>query len=498
MVQLQVKADFIRQPLLDARNQLHRPGFQQVRIARLGTQLARLGRLAIDTGGPLQHRLGPQFPPRRQAGVDVEQVAALGGRRRAVELFGRQERQRRRLKPHARHQLESLKRREFSLDVGRNGIDGPARREGLLRPLHPRKYPRKGANLQRQRHRKRRAEGLPQIVNARAHDDVLGDVPLQLVTHAPIPGVDADGDAGLGAAGVTGVVGVDGDASQARIGLQAVGQPRRQLPIPTAHQSMKRGVEADGETSAAGISRQDLEVVVGTEGEHAERHVGHGARLDLGLVIPVDRGGDDGLTRTQERVEHNGQQGVDVAAAGGGGEGDRGQVPHLDRAGKEEAGVDQVEVTVPATPPQLEFSGADVDDAGGGAAVIGAKAARIKRDVLEELGIDHRGQPTKVIEERNLDAVEVGARVGGVGAAHNQGAAGERRARQARQVLDDADGVAEGTRHALDLVTGQADLGDVLLGPTTTNHHLELRGLAGLQVDDDLGPFAGGELLVRK
>ena len=94
---------------------------------------------------------------------------------------------------------------------------------------------------------------------------------------------------------------------------------------------------------------------------------------------------------------------------------------------------------------------ADVDDAGGDAAVGDAEVAGEKVDAIDQLGRQHAGPDQEVIQQRDLVALDVDARIVGRGAADDQRAQAERRARHARQVLHDAQRIAERAGDVLQL-----------------------------------------------
>ena len=85
----------------------------------------------------------------------------------------------------------------------------------------------------------------------------------------------------------------------------------------------------------------------------------------------------------------------------------------------------------------------DVDHAAHVAAVPDAEAARVEVDLVDQVGREHRRSGQEVVQHRDRLAADEHAGVGWVGAAHDQQAEAERRAGDARHVLQHAQRIAE-------------------------------------------------------
>ena len=229
------------------------------------------------------------------------------------------------------------------------------------------------------------------------------------------------------------------------------------------------GVGALGEAGGCGGD----EAVVEAEQEEGQlpRPVVEVVELEL-VVVPA--GADDEVGVGQQ-ARHRGQDGVDVRPPGGGGHAPLLLLPDppLDEA----AAVD--DVRAPAHPEVLGvlLPGGHIDHAAQAAAVLHPVAAGQVVHRVDEVGVEHRHDPAEVVDERDADPVDVDGGVLGVGAADDQGAGAQGRARRARQRLDHPHRVAERARHAADLLDAEDAPGDV-------------RGLLLVDADDLIIPVA--------
>jgi hypothetical protein len=87
------------------------------------------------------------------------------------------------------------------------------------------------------------------------------------------------------------------------------------------------------------------------------------------------------------------------------------------------------------------------------------EVARVEVDLLQDLAGHHRGQPTEVVDERHVRAVDEHARVARRRAAHDQQAIEGSGAGHAGHVADRAQRVAVGARHFADFFARDAVLG---------------------------------------
>src|SRR6185312_10637737 len=94
--------------------------------------------------------------------------------------------------------------------------------------------------------------------------------------------------------------------------------------------------------------------------------------------------------------------------------------------------------------------------------------------VIDEPGMHDARTEREVIEERHADAVEVVAGVSGRGAAHEEEREPARDGHDARQRLDGAKGIAEGSGHLANLASAHRRLTG--FGACAAHLHLGLRG----------------------
>ena len=113
---------------------------------------------------------------------------------------------------------------------------------------------------------------------------------------------------------------------------------------------------------------------------------------------------------------------------------------------------------------------ADVDRAGQVPAVIGAVAAGIEIDAVEQLLVDDRGTAEEVVQDGDPLPVQVDARVGGRRAANEELSTQEGSAVHPGQVLHHADGIVERARHVDQLVVLERAAGGGVLGARAFHH----------------------------
>src|SRR6185295_18993768 len=134
------------------------------------------------------------------------------------------------------------------------------------------------------------------------------------------------------------------------------------------------------------------------------------------------------------------QEEIDVGAAGGLRARDLVAEGALDVGG----GVEHVDVGRAVQARHVAGGGGDVDDTAGDAAVAHAEAARVEVDAVDEARGQDRGPAEEVIEDGDAVAAHVDPRVLGRGPADDELAEAVGDARDAGEVLDDAQGIAEG------------------------------------------------------
>jgi hypothetical protein len=131
-----------------------------------------------------------------------------------------------------------------------------------------------------------------------------------------------------------------------------------------------------------------------------------------------------------------------------------------------------------------------------------AVAAGYEVDRVDEVAVDHRAQAAVVVEPRDVHAVDVDARVLRRRAPHHELARAERGARDAGQVLDDAQHVALRAGHLRGLLRRHRRRHDLLAQRRRDDDQLEVVALAsvvvrlvGLHVVGRLEALAGLERL---
>ena len=134
---------------------------------------------------------------------------------------------------------------------------------------------------------------------------------------------------------------------------------------------------------------------------------------------------------------------------------------------KIEAGVEQIHIEIAVRLGGLELLGRDVDDATGGAAVVGRKVARVEFQTVDHAHRQDAANAAKAIDERHRCAVHEECRVLRRRSAHKDVARASGAARHSGEVLDDGQGVAHGSGHLVDdhvLDHGAADFFALALG----------------------------------
>ena len=238
---------------------------------------------------------------------------------------------------------------------------------------------------------------------------------------------------------------------------------------PGRHRAVKPDVRPQIQVSARRVRRQHVQRIVAAEHEQPEPPLAAEVLVDAGLVVPVDRRRDH-RGRALALRDHQRQQLIDVRPARRDAAGDTAAQRPLDRTGR----VEKVDVGVAVQLRRLVGLGGDVEDAGGGASVVHAEAARVEVDLVDEVGRQHRRTTQEVVEDRDALAVDEDAGVLRRRAAHHQLADAERDARDAGQVLDHAQRIAEGAGHGRQLVLRQGVARDLLV--------LALRAHVGLEL----------------
>src|SRR5262249_53069671 len=134
-----------------------------------------------------------------------------------------------------------------------------------------------------------------------------------------------------------------------------------------------------------------------------------------------------------------------------------------DRDAKVQAAVDRVDLGLAVDPVGGGGLGVDLDDAAVEAAEAHREPARVEIDAVEELGVEDRRSAEEVVEERDRVPVGEDARVVRVRAADEEEPGAERRAREARQGLEDAERIAERARYRRELTLLDGAAGDLEL-----------------------------------
>ena len=205
--------------------------------------------------------------------------------------------------------------------------------------------------------------------------------------------------------------------------------------------------EIEVEIARAAAGRGGHLVVRAKEHDREAVAIARAAVVEAQLVVPVARQ-DAHRAKRVGLGRDSGEDGVEVGAPRG--QSDRRLLAQ--RRLQKERRVDEVDLEAAVNALCRAAPRVGVDDAAGGASVARPKPAGQKVDAIDELGVDDRRAAKKVEEQRDLDAVHVAAGLSWRGAANDHLAAEIGAARDAGQVVDDADGIAHGPGHRLQLL----------------------------------------------
>ena len=142
----------------------------------------------------------------------------------------------------------------------------------------------------------------------------------------------------------------------------------------------------------------------------------------------------------------------------------------------------------------LGRTNADIDDTAKHATVLRAEVSWVEVDAIEQLGGHDARQSTKVIDERNDDAVDEHFGITGGGASHDEQTGEAGGTSHAGQVLNGPECIARGAWNLLDLPLLEGALGH-LAGRSLASNDDFKRAFGGHAVHD-LRDLVLGDLLL--
>src|SRR5262249_46879982 len=164
-----------------------------------------------------------------------------------------------------------------------------------------------------------------------------------------------------------------------------------------------------------------------------------------------------------------------------------------DGHGRVDAAVDEVDLRLAVDAVGGGGLGVDLDDTAVEAAEAHRESARVEVDAVEELGVQDRGPAEEVVKERDRVPVDEDAAVVRVGAADEEEPGAERRAREARQALEDGQRMAERARHRRELALLEGGARGLELLALALDDGLVGISARRSEVDDDLAAFGFAE-----
>ena len=328
-------------------------------------------------------------------------------------------------------------------------------RGGRLNPGPPRRL----AGRRKGREARVHVVGRPEHVEAEVGGDAGRDLLRELRAAAERVRVQLEED--LSDAEVDGIL--PHGAEKAHLGL--LREPALELHLDAPERRMKPRTPRERRLLRVHVPEQDRQAVVAAKVGQTQRRILAEILLEHGLPVVID-----GRARhaRASRLENRAQPRVDPRAAPSNGEA---HAPGERTFGKK-SHVDQVDLREAVELVLLGIAHANVDDAAHGAAVLRAEVARVEIDLLEQLGGHHRRQPAKVIDERDVRAVDEDLGVLGRGPAHDEQAREARRARDARKVLQRAQRITVGAWRAKELALLHGALGHLTRGAFSVDDHV--------------------------
>ena len=205
------------------------------------------------------------------------------------------------------------------------------------------------------------------------------------------------------------------------------------------------------ETIANRFVKEHFELIVGVEDEGLETVRWSGAIRSENLPIVVARKYKGCAVVGQQWP----QKGVNVASAAG--NGDCGLL--VDGHLYVEACVQDAHIGIATDLLWSEVFKIDINNAAGCASVLDGEVARVKIDALDHAHGKHTAQPTKVVDDRDIDARDVDPRIFGSRTSnHNIGTLGSS---DTGKVLNHSKHIAKGPGDALGLLCADAHLANL-------------------------------------